>query len=169
MIKRMFQKKSKAVGFVEKITPHVITGWLLDGGQAASLLLIIEGHSVSIPIRCTERQDVAQAHGRQHRQAGFEAIIPVGLQSRLRSLDSKPMPKLRIQHQGITLPLAQDAWDGVACAGHLDRCEGFLLEGWASINGRRPQTLTIRCGGKDYPLRPVWVKRDDAAQSIGAE
>lgn len=168
-MKRLFRTKAKTSGMVEKISPVEIVGWLLDQGNADSLEIVIDGHSIHVPIRRTERLDVARAHGQQHVRAGFSGEIPEVLGARLRALDEERFRALRVLHRGVVLSLAKDAWQAAAVAGYIDCCDAFLLEGWAAVDRRRPKVLGLVCQGKEYPLKPIWFKREDIVQAIGGE
>ncbi|MCG5500806.1 glycosyltransferase family 2 protein [Ectothiorhodospira lacustris] len=175
MMKKYFHKKTrptgnkaKPIGMVEKMTPTRITGWLLDEGRAEMLTLNIGGQSHTLSICRTERRDVAQTHGAQHLQAGFEAPVPEDLGQLLKQID-KNSPAICLQYGSVTLPFAQDARIISPVAGHLERCDAFLLEGWVAVDGRRPASLHLVCDGKEYPLKPIWQRREDAAETIGAE
>lgn len=167
-MRRLFSR-SKTPGLIEVLNPHKIRGWLLDEGRADSLDIVVDGRSVRVPILRTERQDVAQAHGRQHLHAGFDGAIPEKVGDRLRVLDDAALRVVRVLHRGVALPLAQNAWQTTASAGHIDRCEAFQLEGWAVVDGRQPKTLCLSCHGKVYPLKPIWLKREDVVQTLGIE
>jgi hypothetical protein len=156
----------EVTGFVEKITPHVIYGWILDEGRSKRLHLKLADHTFEIPIERRERVDVAEKFGDRHRYAGFVVWFPEEFAKNISAFQSK-LSTIVVEVGGQRLPFVGGALTVCGALGNLDRCEMFQLEGWATIDGSRPRNLTLLCNGKRYLLKPVWVDRPDAAQVTG--
>lgn len=124
----------------------------------------LDGKLYPVPIRREERRDVADIHGERQLQAGFVAEIPAELRE---LISDARIP--RLLHQGDPLPIASDAVKLARVQGNIDRVEMFQIEGWAVCRGRRPRTLELVCAGQKHPLKPFWLRREDAAEATAAE
>jgi hypothetical protein len=156
----------EVTGFVEKVTPHVIYGWILDEGRSERLHLKLSDQTFEISIERQERVDVAEKFGDLHRHSGFVARLPESIR-RIVTWHAKHAA-IVVEVGGYKLPVLEGAYSSSLAFGYLDRCEMFQLEGWATIDGSRPRGLTLLCNDKRYPLKPVWVDRPDAAQATGS-
>jgi len=65
------------LGYFEHIDPHVVKGWALHKqGQPLTLYMYLGGVLYPLETTWTQRPDIQQAHGEQHKAAGFEGKLP---------------------------------------------------------------------------------------------
>lgn len=161
-------RKNKPPGIIELLSASTIRGWVLDDGTNHHLSLEWNGTLHRLPLERAERADVTQQYGNAHRLAGFACAVPDDLHNTIQTfIDRKQIPKITIGGKPLQcLPSAMQRSD---IAAHIDRTERFSIEGWAVHDRARPSTLELRAGERVFPLRPVWLERQDVADRLGIE
>ncbi len=181
IISRLSLKKpQKLLGFVEELDVSGLRGWVhIPGAERIEVKLRIGKKTIDLQPNWVSRNDVAASLGIKSGRHGFVYQFDSETSEHLDiALDNGAI--VEVLANGQMLPLVPNAkktrkslnWERLDIHQQSESVEscietwgGFILRGWAIVDGGAPKSLNLVVNGEDHPLHAIWRERDDIAEA----